>query len=63
MPEKRGTYNSVQLAQKLETERSVKLSPDRLRRVLKKRGSFGNEPEKATKENKTQKVNKSSKQT
>jgi transposase len=56
------TYNSVQLAQKLETERSVKLSPDRLRRVLKKRGSFGNEPEKATKENKTQKVNKSSKQ-
>ena len=36
MPEKRSTYNSVQLAQKLETERSVKLSPDRLRRVLKK---------------------------
>jgi len=31
------------------------LSPDRLRRVLKKRGSFGNDPEKATKENKTQK--------
>ncbi|WP_225896637.1 IS630 family transposase [Amazonocrinis nigriterrae] len=30
------TYNSVQLAQKLESERSVKLSPDRLRRVLKK---------------------------
>ncbi|WP_218773697.1 helix-turn-helix domain-containing protein [Cylindrospermopsis raciborskii] len=57
------TYNSVQLAQKLETERSVKLSPDRLRRVLKKRGSFGKEAEKATKENKTQKVNKSSKQT
>ena len=36
------TYNSRQLAQKLESERSLKLSPDRLRRVLKKRGSFGN---------------------
>ncbi|MEP0879760.1 IS630 family transposase [Funiculus sociatus GB2-M2] len=30
------TYNSLQLAQKLEKERSIKLSPDRLRRVLKK---------------------------
>jgi len=47
------TYNSVQLAQKLEQERSLKLSPDRLRRVLKKRGSFGNERERAIKENKT----------
>lgn len=47
------TYNSVQLAQKLESERSIKLSPDRLRRVLKKRGSIGNGPGKATKENKT----------
>jgi transposase len=32
------TYNSLQLAQKLETERSIKLSADRLRQVLKKRG-------------------------
>jgi len=47
------TYNSVQLAQKLEQERSVKLSPDWLRQVLKKRGSFGNEPEKAIRGNKT----------
>ena len=47
------TYNSVQLAQKLEQERSIKLSPDRLRRVLKKRGLFGNGQERATKENKT----------
>ena len=47
------TYNSVQLAQKLEQERSVKLSPDWLRQVLKKRGSFGSELEKATKESKT----------
>ena len=48
------TYNSVQLAQKLEQERSVTLSLDWLRQVLKKRGSFGNEPGKAIKENKTQ---------
>jgi transposase len=32
------TYNSLQLAQKLESERQIKLSPDRLRRILKKRG-------------------------
>ncbi|MBW4423056.1 MAG: helix-turn-helix domain-containing protein [Nostoc desertorum CM1-VF14] len=36
------TYNSVQLAQKLESDRQIKLSPDRLRQILKKRGSFGN---------------------
>jgi transposase len=47
------TYNSLQLAQKLESDRQVKLSPDRLRRVLKKRGSFGNEQGRAIKENKT----------
>lgn len=45
------TYNSQQLAQKLESERQIRLSPDRLRRVLKKRGSFGNEQEKVIKEN------------
>ncbi|WP_335224645.1 helix-turn-helix domain-containing protein [Nostoc sp.] len=32
------TYNSVQLAQKLEQERSIKLSPDWLRQVFKERG-------------------------
>jgi transposase len=47
------TYNSRQLAQKLERERKVKLSPDRLRRVLKKRGSIGNEQGKVTKGSKT----------
>jgi transposase len=47
------TYNSHQLAEKLERDRQVKLSPDRLSRVLKKRGSFGNEQGKATKRNKT----------
>lgn len=57
------TYNSLQLAQKLEGDRQIKLSADRLRRILKKRGSFGNEQEKVTKVNKTQKREKSSKQT
>jgi transposase len=37
------TYNSLQLAQKLKSDRQIELSPDRLRRVLKKRGSFGSE--------------------
>ena len=32
------TYNSQQLAQKLATERNVKLSADHLRQVLQKRG-------------------------
>ncbi len=47
------TYNSFQLADKLEKERSIKLSPDRLRRVLKKKGSFGKELVQVIKENKT----------
>jgi transposase len=47
------TYNSHQLAQKLQSDRHIKLSPDRIRRVLKKRGSFGNEPRRVIKENKT----------
>ena len=38
------TYNSHQLAQKLATERQVELSPDHLRRVLKKRGCCGSAP-------------------
>jgi transposase len=37
-------YNSHQLSQKLATDRQVKLSPDHLRRVLKKRESFRSEP-------------------
>lgn len=32
------TYNSHQLSVKLEQERQVKLSPDRIRRILQKRG-------------------------
>ena len=38
------TYNSQQLALKLEQERQVDLSADRIRRILKKRALFGNEP-------------------
>ena len=35
------TYNSPQLAALLEQERGVKLSADRVRRILQKRGSAG----------------------
>jgi len=52
------TYNSFQLADKLEKERSIKLSADRLRRVLKKRGSFGKELVQVIRENKTPKNEK-----
>ena len=45
LQEKPRTYNSRQLAQKLATERQINLSPDRIRRVLKKRGGVGNVPE------------------
>ena len=38
------TYNSAQLAVKLEQERQVKLSADRIRRILQKRGSAGSAP-------------------
>lgn len=37
------TYNSLQLAHKLYSDRQIKLSADRLRKILKKRASFGNE--------------------
>ncbi len=38
------TYNSAQLAQKLKQERSVDLSSDRLRRILKKKLSLETYP-------------------
>jgi transposase len=47
------TYNSRQLAQKLASDRQVHLSPDRIRRVLKKRGGFGNAQGLATVESRT----------
>ena len=39
------TYNSKQLAEKLKQDRGVKLSPDRIRKLLKKRGGDGKEPD------------------
>ena len=42
------TYNSEQLAKKLASDRQVQLSPDRIRRVLKKRGSVGSAPDTVT---------------
>jgi len=38
------TYNSAQLARKLQQERGVSLSADRIRRLLKKRDGAGSEP-------------------
>jgi transposase len=38
LQQEKRTYNSKQLSEKLARERQVKLSPDHLRRVLKKRG-------------------------
>lgn len=46
------TYNSVQLSRKLATERGIQLSPDRIRRLLKKKTGDGNVQVRAIKENK-----------
>lgn len=48
------TYNSAQLAAKLEQEREVRLSADRIRRILKKRGFDGNAPARVSTLSKTQ---------
>lgn len=47
------TYNSRQLCQKLAQTRNINLSTRQLRRILKKRGSFGNEHEHRTVKSKT----------
>lgn len=47
------TYNSHQLAQKLEQERQVELSADRIRRILEKRASSGSALVIANEANKT----------
>ena len=57
------TYNSSQLSEKLAQQRNVQLSPDRLRRILKKKGGDGNVPAKLIKENKILKNGNSNKQT
>jgi hypothetical protein len=45
------TYNSKQLATKLEQERQVSLSGDRIRRILQKRALSGNARDTAIKQN------------
>ena len=44
LKEEARTYNSPQLAAKLEAERGVKLSADRIRKLLKKRATAGSAP-------------------
>lgn len=57
LQEDQRTYNSRQLSQKLAAERQVKLSGDRIRRLLKKRGSGGNAPASANLHSRTHSVN------
>ena len=57
------TYNSAQLVAKLEQERQVSLSADRIRRILQKRGTDGNALAVASTVNKTRCKNNSNKQT
>jgi transposase len=57
------TYNSQQLSAKLNQERQVQLSADRIRRLLQKRAFAGNAPAIATSRNKTSMLNGSSKLT
>ena len=51
--EEERTYNSTQLAAKLEAERGVKLSADRIRKLLKKRATAGSAPVRAIESVKT----------
>jgi transposase len=57
------TYNSAKLAAKLDQERQVKLSPDRIRRILQKRGDDGSALATAYSTSKTWNNNTSNKQT
>lgn len=47
------TYNSTQLACKLQQQRQITLSPDWIRRVMKKRASVGSAPVTASETNRT----------
>lgn len=57
------TYNSEQLSVKLEQERQVKLSPDRIRRILQKRGGGGSALVTRSSTSKTQTCDNSNKPT
>jgi transposase len=56
------TYNSQQLAQKLEQERQVGLSADRIRRILQKRAFAGSEHDTRNEVDKTPTIKPSNKQ-
>lgn len=57
------TYNSAQLSAWLEQERGVKLSADRIRRILQKRGSLGSALVTASSTTQTQSTSSASKLT
>lgn len=57
------TYNSAQLSALLEQERGVKLSADRIRRILQKRGSLGSALVTASSTTQTQSTSSASKLT
>lgn len=63
LEEEQRTYNSHQLSVKLEQDRQVKLSPDRIRRVLQKRGGDGSAPATRNITSKTQTGDNSNKST
>ena len=62
LTEEERTYNSTQLAAKLEAERGVTLSPDWIRQLLKKRAIAGNAHGKVTKASKIRSSEPPSKQ-
>lgn len=57
------TYNSAQLSVLLEQERGVKLSADRIRRILQKRDTNGSAPDTASNKALTQSMSGSNKPT
>ena len=63
LEEEQRTYNSAQLSVKLKQERQVQLSPDRIRRLLQKRGGDGSARATRNSTSKTQTCDSSSKPT
>jgi transposase len=63
LTEDQRTYNSAQLAVKLEQDRAVQLSADRIRRILQKRGGDGSAPATRNSNSKTQNSSNSNKLT
>lgn len=63
LAEDQRTYNSAQLAAKLEQDRQVQLSADRIRRILQKRGGDGSVHDTRNSSSKTQSNGDSNKPT